>query len=81
MHEGRAMVVKKRLVKSAMEPARTGLSVMALQQAVLDNLMYLQARFPEIATPFNWYMALAHSVRDRLLARWVKTAKAYTSPD
>ena len=63
------------------EPARTGLSVPALQQAVLDNLMYLQARFPEIATPFNWYMALAHSVRDRLLARWVSTTQAYTAPD
>jgi starch phosphorylase len=69
------------MVKSAMEPARTGLSVMALQQAVLDNLMYLQARFPAIATPFNWYMALAHSVRDRLLERWVNTTKAYTAPD
>ena len=64
-----------------MDPARTGLSVPALKQAVLDNLMYLQARFPEIATPFNWYMALAHSVRDRMLDRWVSTTKAYTAPD
>ena len=68
-------------LKPVVEPARTGLSVPALQQAVLDNLMYLQARFPEIATPFNWYMALAHSVRDRLLARWVSTTQAYTAPD
>ena len=75
------MAVSKHSVKPATEPARTGLSVPALQQAVLDNLMYLQARFPEIATPFNWYMALAHSVRDRLLARWVNTSKAYTAPD
>ncbi len=75
------MAVSKQSVKSAMEPARTGLSVTALQQAVLDNLMYLQARFPEIATPFNWYMALAHSVRDRLLERWVNTSKAYRLPN
>ena len=75
------MAISKQSLKSAMEPARTGLSVTALQQAVLDNLMYLQARFPEIATPFNWYMALAHSVRDRLLERWVNTAKAYRSPN
>jgi glycogen phosphorylase len=68
-------------LKPVVEPARTGLSVSALQQAVLDNLMYLQARFPEIATPFNWYMALAHSVRDRMLARWVSTTQAYTAPD
>jgi len=75
------MAVSKHSVKPATEPARTGLSVPALQQAVLDNLMYLQARFPAIATPFNWYIALAHSVRDRLLARWVNTSKAYTAPD
>ena len=75
-----AVAVRNEL-KQVVEPARTGLSVPALQQAVLDNLMYLQARFPEIATPFNWYMALAHSVRDRLLARWVSTTQAYTAPD
>ena len=75
------MAVRKQWVTPVVEPARTGLSVSALQQAVLDNLMYLQARFPEIATPFNWYMALAHSVRDRLLDRWVSTTKAYTAPD
>ena len=57
------------------EPARTGLSADALQRAVLDNLAYLQARFPALATPHDWYMALAYSVRDRLLARWVATAR------
>ena len=75
------MAVRNQSLQPVVEPARTGLSVSALQQAVLDNLMYLQARFPEIATPFNWYMALAHSVRDRLLERWVSTTKAYTAPD
>src|SRR4029453_17890908 len=74
------MAVSKHSMKSGTEPARTGLSSHALQQAVLDNLMYLQARFPEIATPFNWYMALAHSVRDRLLGRWVSTSQAFTAP-
>lgn len=75
------MAVRPERVPSVAEPARTGLSVPALQQAVLDNLMFLQARFPEIATPLNWYLALAHSVRDRLLERWVDTSKAYTAPD
>ena len=74
------MAVSKHVLMSAGDPARTGLSIPALQQAVLDNLMYVQARFPEIATPFNWYMALAHSVRDRLLERWVNTAKSFTAP-
>ncbi len=55
------------------EPTRTGLSASALQRAVLDNLVYMLARPPAIATPHDWYMALAYSVRDRMLERWVRT--------
>jgi len=33
------------------EPTRTGLAAETLQRAVLDNLAFLQARLPEIATP------------------------------
>jgi glycogen phosphorylase len=63
------------------EPTRTGMSAATLQQAVADNLMYLQARYPAIATTHNWYMALAHSIRDRMLERWVDSVKAYASRD
>jgi len=63
------------------EPTRTGLSAETLARAVLDNLSYLQARIPEIATPHDWYMALSYSVRDRLLARWVSTVRAYAARD
>ena len=52
----------------SLESTRTGLSPEALKQAVLDNLACLQARIPEIATLHDWYMALAYSVRDRMLA-------------
>jgi glycogen phosphorylase len=63
------------------EPTRSGLAAETLQRAVLDNLACLQGRFPDIATPYDWYMALAYSVRDRMLARWVRTARAYSKPD
>jgi glycogen phosphorylase len=59
------------------EAIRTGLSAGTLQRAVLDNLLFMQARLPRIATPHDWYMALAYSVRDRLLARWGSTVRAY----
>ncbi|HSV57712.1 MAG TPA: glycogen/starch/alpha-glucan phosphorylase, partial [Variovorax sp.] len=59
------------------ETTRTSLSVEALRQAVVDNLACLQARFPAIATPHDWYMALAYSVRDRMLDRWVRTAQSH----
>jgi glycogen phosphorylase len=65
----------------APESIRTGLTAEALRRAVLDNLAYMQAKFPDIATPHDWYMALAYSVRDRLLARWVSTVRAYAAHD
>jgi len=65
-------------VKTAQaEAIRTGLAAGTLQHAVLDNLLCLQGRFPRIASPHDWYMALAYSVRDRLLARWQSTVRAY----
>jgi glycogen phosphorylase len=66
---------------SPAEHIRTGLAAGALQRAVLDNLLYLQARFPAIATPHDWYMALAYSVRDRMLARWESTARTCARRD
>ena len=65
----------------AAEPVRPGLTSEALQRAVLDNLACLQGRYPGIATPHDWYMALAYSVRDRLLARWVSTVQTYVARD
>ena len=59
------------------EHTRTGLSKDALKQAYIDNLFYLQGRVPEVATPHDFYMAAAYTVRDRLLDRWHKTAQTY----
>ena len=63
------------------EPTRTGLAADTLQRAVLDNLGYLQARLPELATAHDWYMALAYSVRDRMLARWHNTVRTCAAHD
>jgi starch phosphorylase len=59
------------------DPIRTGLSAEALQRAVLDNLAYVQGSLPAYATKHDWYLALAHSVRDRLLARWVASVEVF----
>lgn len=63
------------------ESARSGLSIDALRRGVLDNLVCLQARTPGIATPHDWYMALAYSVRDRMLERWAATIQTYAERD
>ena len=71
----------KTLTESAAEATRRGLGAEALRRAVLDNLVCLQARFPDIATPHDWYMALAYSVRDRMLERWVRTVRTYAAQE
>jgi glycogen phosphorylase len=56
---------------------RAGFSADEIKGDLLDNLFYLQAKFPEVATPNDWYLATAYTVRDRLLDRWVKSAHEY----
>ncbi len=59
------------------EDDRTGVNVETLRRAILDNLYYIQGKYPEIATDHDYYMALAYTVRDRLLHRWLATQKTY----
>jgi glycogen phosphorylase len=59
---------------------RTGLGAEAISQALIDNLHYLQAKLPEHATRNDWYMALAYTVRDRMLDRYMATVTAITAP-
>jgi starch phosphorylase len=61
----------------AREHTRTGMSKDALKRAYVDNLFYVQGRFWDVASPNDLYMAAAYTVRDRLLGRWVKSAKVY----
>src|SRR5438309_828354 len=59
------------------EHSRTGLSPATIARAFRDNLFYLQGRFPAVTTRNDNYMALAYTVRDRLLHRWINTAQTY----
>ncbi|MGB3614564.1 MAG: glycogen/starch/alpha-glucan phosphorylase, partial [Elainellaceae cyanobacterium] len=63
------------------EDDRTGLSIETLRRALADNLFYVQGKFPEVATPNDFYMALAYTVRDRLLNRWLHTIETYLYED
>ena len=54
---------------------RKGLSAEEIKQAILDNLQFAQARVPELATLNDWYMAVAFTIRDRMLDNWTKTIK------
>jgi len=56
---------------------RTGLSVDEIKQDFVENLFCIQARFPAVASKNDNYQALAYTVRDRLLARWARSAETY----
>ncbi|HUH63964.1 MAG TPA: glycogen/starch/alpha-glucan phosphorylase [Terracidiphilus sp.] len=60
---------------------KTEMSAEALAQSFLDNLFFVQGRSLERATVNDLYMALAHTVRDRLVERWISTVKNYQSQD
>jgi glycogen phosphorylase len=64
--------------EAPLEDDRTALSKEALKSSFLDNLFYVQGKFPALATTNDYYMALAYAVRDRMLQHWISTAAAYT---
>jgi starch phosphorylase len=48
-----------------------------MKRAIKDNLYLIQGRVPRTATRNDWYMAVAYTVRDRILHRWMQTIEAY----
>src|SRR5512143_2159637 len=62
---------------AAAEEVRTGMSAEAIKRDYLDNLFYIQGRFAALASLNDQYMALAYTVRDRLLRRWVPAGEVF----
>ncbi len=65
------MTEDKSELSKPIEDDRTGLDVETLKRAFLDNLFYVQGKFEASATLNDYYMALAYTVRDRLLHHWI----------
>ena len=59
---------------------RTGNSTDMLKQAILDNLNYVQGKIPELATKNDWYMAVAYTVRDRLIEHFIRALNQLPTP-
>ncbi len=66
--------VRRRSVKTI--SCRTGMTVEDIRDGFYDNLFYAQGRYTRKATDNDFYKALAHTVRDRLLHRWIHTVDA-----
>ncbi|MEM9003424.1 MAG: glycogen/starch/alpha-glucan phosphorylase, partial [Cyanobacteria bacterium P01_F01_bin.86] len=65
----------------AVEDDRTGLSVETLRRALADHLHYIQGKSAETASINDFYLALAYTVRDRMLQRWLNTTHIYRQPE
>jgi glycogen phosphorylase len=57
----------------ALTNVRTGLGADVIAAALIENLHCLQGKLPQHATRNDWYMALAYTVRDRMMERYVAT--------
>jgi glycogen phosphorylase len=51
--------------------------VEAFKLAVLNKLFCTQGKFRAVATLNDYYLAVAHAVRDQMLHRWINTVKTY----
>jgi starch phosphorylase len=47
--------------------------VALLVKDILESLYYIQCKSRELATKNDWYMAVAYTVRSRLMKNWIDT--------
>lgn len=59
------------------EDLGVALDAASIRRDFVEKLYCMQAKFPGVSTPFDHYQALAYTIRDRLLHRWVKSAHTY----
>jgi starch phosphorylase len=59
------------------EDDRTGMDPKTLKRAFLDNLFYIQGIDRSEASNYDYYVALAYTIRDRLVSRFLKTVGTY----
>lgn len=73
-----ALEIAKQEANASHVGNRIGSDVETLKRAFLDNLFFVQGKPAALATKHDYYMALAYTVRDRMLNRWNSTAENYT---
>ena len=61
--------------------ARTATDTASLRRSFLDHVQFSQGKDEHTATALDRYLALAYSVRDRLMKRWIETQQAYYRAD
>ncbi len=60
-------------VEIRVEDDRTGMSQEAFSRAFEDHLLYMRGQDRVTATLYDYYCALAYTMRDRLMHRWIRS--------
>lgn len=55
--------------------------VAAIKKTFNRHLHYTLVKDRNVATPRDYYFALAHTVRDHLVSRWIRTQQHYYEKD
>jgi len=63
------------------EHTRTDTSVASIKQSILDNLYYVQGIPVELATRNDWYLAVAYTVRDRMIEHCIRAVARVRDTD
>jgi starch phosphorylase len=58
-----------------------GLDPASLKQSLANHLAYTVAKDPLTATERDWFTVTAHTLRDRLIERWMETTRTYYRRD
>lgn len=56
-------------------------NVSELKKAFNRHVHYTLVKDRNVATPRDYYQALAHTVRDHLVSRWIRTQQRYYETD
>jgi starch phosphorylase len=75
-------VKKEKTVKKPLsKDTGPGTTKRKFTEGFLRHLFYTQGRTLKMATPNDLYMALAYTVRNQLLGRWLHTVQNYNKPE
>jgi len=56
---------------------RTGMELEEIKQDLAENLLYVLGKPPAMATLHDCYMAVAYSVRNRMIKKWVDSVESF----
>jgi len=59
------------------DPVNFSSQVSMLERGILESLHYIQCKSRDLATKNDWYMAVAYTVRSRLMNNWIDTLRGH----